>query len=87
MAFTLRLDPETEARLDMLCERLDIKARTKAIEWLIDNIDRIESEKKAFYSDLIAAEKKLRDLHNAFSEYRKAELHFRNMTTPPSIIG
>jgi hypothetical protein len=79
MALTIRL---SEVQTDILQEIVDktgTVTKSKAIIWMIENIQRIEKTKMEIFNDLVATKKELAILKNALKAKKEAVKDFQEI--------
>lgn len=73
MAITLRLNSRQEKVLSQIAENIGEKTKSKAIQWLIENINQIERDRLDLSNKLVECELELKWLKKEIREYMEAK--------------
>ncbi len=81
MAFTCRPEEHHEEILERLCKKLNNAPKSKALLWLIENIEEIEEDKKKYYEIMIKQEGQLKAIKNVIRQKKEAEEVLLNLVS------
>lgn len=73
MAITLRLNSRQEKVLSQIAENIGEKTKSKAIQWLIENINQIERDRLDLSNRLEESERESNQLKKEIREYMEAK--------------
>ncbi|TKB23517.1 hypothetical protein FCL47_22455 [Desulfopila sp. IMCC35006] len=79
MSFTLRTEEKHEIILNELCRDLELGAKSKAVLWLIENIQEIQAERSMFFQNMTRLEREIKNIKCAIQKKTEAELELTKL--------